>query len=257
MNTISSWSYSSLTVHEDCAYRSKLQRLDKIPDLQTHTAADRGTRLHQEAEDYVTGKGVFTHNLKHFQADFTSLRQHFEAGRVVNEEEWAFSADWIPTDWAAGWLRLKCDSVCHLSETHLIVVDYKSGQRFNNEIKHRGQLELYAVCAMLRYPLVEKVTCELWYLDKNELASFEMSRSQLQWYLSAYDKRGRKMTSDTVFKANPNVETCKYCPYRPDKQGDCSYGVNVEKIKAAAKATADKPLVFVKVGSSPTDHLFE
>jgi len=101
-------------VFEQCPYRYKLQHLDRIPDLQPKTAADRGTAIHQEAEDYVLSKGDFTTNLRHFKADLTALREHANKGRVTCEEEWGFDRDWKPTDWKRAWLRLKCDAVLHL-----------------------------------------------------------------------------------------------------------------------------------------------
>ena len=225
--TIPSWSISRVQVFESCQYRAKLQWLDKTPDLQPKTAADRGTQIHLEAEDYVCGKAPFTNNLRHFSADLTALHNHYAQGRVTCEEEWAFDRDWNDTEWKKGWLRLKCDAVCHLSPKHVVVIDYKTGKRFGNELKHAVQLQLYAVCALLRYPDVEQVTCELWYFDQNELASFVLHRRQLKKYLAIFDEKGRKFTETTNFKPNPNVVTCKYCPYHPDKQGDCQYGMVV------------------------------
>lgn len=539
--TIPSWSISRINVYEQCAYRAKLQWLDRIPDLQPKTAADRGTQIHQEAEDYVTGKAAQTHNLRFFVNDFNALRLHADQGRVICEEEWGFDRDWRVCSWKGAWLRLKCDAVCHLSPEHAVVIDYKglerstliptptgwttmgeirvgeelfasdgsicrvtgksqvkrlpcyritfddatsvicdeehlwalddgrvvpvieltkydrinvakpiqlpeeelpidpyvfglwlaegsknraeitngddfiweeiqrlgyeigvnqnrnttrncrthtildirqhlldmnvfwnkhipeiymrssfeqrlallqglmdgdghanktrkqavlqsaspelskqylelvlslgqrairsevktfchnfigkaypvsfrpngimpfrlprkvevakdfgpghsgfrrivsvenvptvetqciavdsldhtflctehfipthnTGKRFGNEIKHAIQLQLYALCALIRYPDIDKVTCELWYLDQNELASFTMQRKQMSKYLRLFDEKGRKFTEDTVFKPNPNIVSCRYCPYHPDKQGDCQYGVIV------------------------------
>lgn len=225
--TIPSWSISRIQVYEQCAYRAKLSWLDKIPDLQPKTAADRGSQIHQEAEDYVKGKGLFTHNLRFFEVDFAALRRHADQGRVICEEEWGFDRDWRVCSWRGAWLRLKCDAVCHLSSSHAVVIDYKSGKRFGNEVKHAIQLQLYALCALIRYPELEQVTCELWYLDQNELASFTMRRSQMGKYLKMFDSKGRKFTEDTVFKPNPNVESCRYCPYHPSKQANCEHGVIV------------------------------
>lgn len=229
MCTIPSWSISRLQVFEQCPYRAKLAWLDKIPDTQPRPAADRGTAIHTEAEEYVNGKGSFTHNLRHFKDDFAALRQHYAKGYVVCEEEWAFDPDWRVADWRTGWLRLKCDAVCHLDARHVVVIDYKSGKRFGNELKHAVQLQLYALCALLRYTAVEKVTCELWYVDHNELASFTMTRSQLPKYLKYFDQKGKKFTEETVFKPNANVISCQWCPYHPTKQGNCIYGVIVTK----------------------------
>lgn len=225
--TITSWSISRSQTYEQCAYRAKLQWLDKIPDNQPKTAADRGSQIHQEAEDYVIGKGEFTSSLRHFKTDFASLRSHADKGRVICEEEWGFDRDWRVSGWREAWLRLKCDFVCFLDSKYAVIGDYKTGKRFGNEVKHAIQLQLYALCALIRYPEIEHVTCELWYLDQDELASFNMKRSQMNKYLKLFDAKGRKLTEDTVFKPNPNVESCKYCPYHPSKQGDCEFGTIV------------------------------
>ena len=239
---IPSWSFSRLQTFETCKYRAALQWRDKVPDLQPKTAADRGTQIHQEAEDYVCGKAAFTHNLRFFHTDLAALAKHYAEGRVVCEEEWAFDNDWNPAAWREGWLRLKCDAVCFLDDTHVAVIDYKTGKRFGNEIKHAEQLQLYAICALLRYPKAEQVTCELWYLDQNELASFVMKRSQLGKYLKLYDRRGQAFTSEEEFKPTANIHSCKYCPYRPDKQGDCVYGVDANGVKSNTQPMTLKPL---------------
>lgn len=235
-NTISSWSISRLQVFEACAYRAKLQWLDKVPDETPRPAADRGTQIHQEAEDYVRGKAGLTQNLRHFEPDLKALKTHFDEGRVTCEEEWAFDRQWNPTGWKSGWLRLKCDAVCHLDPTHLAVIDYKTGKRFGNEVKHAEQLQLYALCALIRYPNVQQVTCELWYMDQNELASFTLKRESVKKYLTLFDKRGLRLTDSTEFKANPNIHTCKYCPYSPAKQGNCAVGVTMDKAGALVRA---------------------
>lgn len=242
---ITSWSFSALQVFESCKYHSKLARLDRVPDLQPKTAADRGTAIHQEAEDYVTGKATFTNNLRFFKDDLTALAAHYTAGRVVCEQEWGFDEKWVCTDWKSAWLRLKCDAVCFLDPTHAVVIDYKTGKRFGNEIKHSEQLQLYAVTALIRYPDLEQVTCELWYFDQNELASFTMKRSQLPKYLRLFDKRGMAMTTETEFKPNPNIYSCKYCPYGPAKQGDCKFGVDPNAVLGTPKPVTFLPPVKV------------
>lgn len=227
MSKISSWSFSFLQVFESCAYRAKLARIDKIPDNQPKTAADRGTAIHLEAENYVIGKGDFTHNLRFFQDDLTALQRHYAAGRVICEEEWGYSRDWTVAGWKSAWLRLKLDALCMLTPQHAVAIDYKTGKRFGNEIKHAEQLQLYALCTLIRYPEVEKVTTELWYFDQNELASFEMKRSQIGKFLRIFDRRGRAVTEATDFKPNPNIHSCKYCPYHKDRQGDCKFGIDL------------------------------
>lgn len=225
---ISSWSISRLQVFEQCRYRAKLQWLDKIPDLQPKTAADRGTAIHQEAEDYVCRKiPEQTYNLRHFAPEFTALAAAHDEGRVLCEEEWGYDRDWNVSSWRTAWLRLKCDAVCHLDSKHSVVVDHKTGKRFGNEVKHAIQLQLYGLTALIRFPKLQVVTNELWYLDQNELASFKMRRDHMGKYLRYFDTKGREFTEETEFKPNPNIHSCKYCPYHPSKQGDCKYGVVV------------------------------
>lgn len=243
---ITSWSFSALQVFESCKYHSKLARLDRVPDLQPKTAADRGTAIHQEAEDYVTGKGSFTNNLRFFKDDLTALAAHWTAGRVTCEEEWGFDRDWKVTDWKSAWLRLKLDAACHLSPQHAAIVDYKTGKRFGNEIKHAEQLQLYGVTSLIRYPNLELTTNELWYLDQNELATFNMKRSQMGKYIKLFDRRGRAMTEETEFKPNPNIHSCRYCPYAPHRQGDCKYGIDPNDVTGSnSKPIKTLPVVEV------------
>ena len=54
LGPISAWSYSALKVFEDCAYRSYISRVKKVPEPGS-AAMDRGTTIHEEAEHYVDG----------------------------------------------------------------------------------------------------------------------------------------------------------------------------------------------------------
>lgn len=250
MKTIPSWSISRVQVFEQCKYRAALQWRDKIPDLQPKPAADRGTQIHSEGENYVKGDGPFTDNLKYFKPDFAALATHYQQGRVVCEEEWGFDRSWRVAPWKSAWLRLKCDAVCFLTKQHAVVIDYKTGKRFGNEVKHAIQLQLYAVCALIRYPELDTVTCELWYIDQNELASFTMRRTQLKKYLQYFDKKGREFTEEVDFKPNPNIHSCKYCPYHPDKQGDCKFGVIVNQQGNLVRPGLRKPIVEVQLDAA-------
>lgn len=247
--TIPNWSFSRLAIFEQCAYRAKLQSIDKIPDNTLKTAADRGTTIHSEAEEYVKGNRTLPTSLTKFQADFESLRRHYTDGRVFLESEWGFDSEWNRAPWETAWLRLKCDAVVALGNDTIAVIDFKTGARFGNEVKHLDQLHLYAVASFLRYPSIKTVVTEDWYLDHNEKASHTMTAKQMPKYLALFDKRGHKMTTTTEFKPNPNQFTCKWCPYGPDKQGDCKYGVSV-------KTGSPKKIVPIINTPSATDTLF-
>lgn len=231
--TIRSWSYSRLLDFEACPYKAKLKIIDKIPEPErplppgkTEHANDRGTRVHTETELYVMNKGPFPTEARHFKDEIESLKKHYKAGRASLEGEWAFNREWQETDWMMGWCRLKCDGVVFLTKEHVVVIDYKTGKRFGNEVKHGEQLQMYALAVFLKYPQVQRVTSELWYFDINDLASLDVVRPIGMRQLKPFDRRGRKMTDATEFPPNPNQYSCLYCPYHPVKgSGDCVHGV--------------------------------
>lgn len=231
---IKSTSYSRLLDFESCPLKAKLKIIDKIPEPeralrpgQTEHANDRGSRIHDECEQYLRGNGPMpVEAAKYFQDEMASLKTHFAAGNASLEGEWAFNKDWEPVDWKVGWLRIKLDANIMLGRDAAVAVDYKSGRRFGNEIKHGEQLQLYALSVLIRYPQIKFVTTELWYFDVNDLARSEFSREQGLRLLKGFNRRFNRMTNATTFPATPNMESCKYCPYHPAKgSGDCQVGV--------------------------------
>lgn len=224
--TISTVSISKLHVYESCPYRAKLAWVDKIPDVQPRKAADRGTAIHQLAEDYVRGEiANLPPELKHFASEFTALRQLYNEGKVSLEGEWGFNENWEPTEYKSAWLRVKADAVVFLSDSQAVVVDHKTGKRYGNELKHAEQTQLYSIAALIRNPKLQVVDTELWYLDQDDLAHMPVKHKMLSRYIQIFDKRFKAMSNDTTFKATPNISSCKFCPYHPSKQGDCEHGV--------------------------------
>lgn len=229
MKTITSASYSRLLDFESCRLKAYLKHVERIPDPRPSTAADRGTDIHNRTELFVRGEGpIPPEAAKHYSDELVSLRKHFEDGNVSLEGEWGFDQDWKICDWKTGWFRVKADAVVRLNKKHAVVIDYKTGKRFGNEIKHGEQLQLYALSVLLREPKVERITAELWYFDQNELASYEVTQETGLRCLKGFDNRARKMTSATTFPPNPNGYSCKWCPYKPAElggTGHCAVGV--------------------------------
>lgn len=231
---INAWSYSRLSIFEQCKFRAKLAYIDKIPEPdrplpkgKTEHANDRGTRIHTAAELYI-GKNVeLAPELAHFKSDLDSLKALYKAGKVTLEGEWAVDADWLPTAWNSSnaWLRIKLDAFVRASKTHGVVIDFKTGKKYGNEVKHAEQCQLYQLAAFLRYPELDTIDVELWYTDINEMTSFHYTRAQGMRFFQSFDNRGYTMTSETEFPANPNMFSCQWCPYGPRGTGDCKKGV--------------------------------
>lgn len=129
--------------------------------------------------------------------------------------------------WVPAWLRLKLDAIVFLSEHEAIVIDYKSGKRYGNEIKHAEQTQLYQLVSLLRYPKLEIIHTELWYLDVDELASSTFTRQQGIRFLPSFTKKGKAITECTDFPPSPSVFGCQkaYCPYGSWGTGHCAVGV--------------------------------
>ena len=123
------------------------------------------------------------------------------------------------------WARIKLDAFVRLSKTHAVVIDYKTGKKFGNEIKHAEQTQLYQLAAFLRYPELETIDVELWYTDQDDLTHMKYTRSQGMRFFQNFNQRGIAMTSAEEFPPSPNVFACKWCPYGPRGTGDCDKGV--------------------------------
>ena len=147
LGELKAWSYSALKVFEQCAYRSYIAKVKKIQE-DSGPAAERGTMIHQQAEDYVNGTlGEFPDTLKKFKSEFEELRDGYADAKVELEGEWGFDINWQPVGWMEKntWARIKLDALVHQDETSARVIDYKTGKKFGNEIGHSQQALLYAL----------------------------------------------------------------------------------------------------------------
>lgn len=223
-----SWSFSSLQNFEVCPYRYKLKHVDRIPE-ERHAAADRGTAIHTMAEEFVIGKlKSLPTELMKFADDFTALRKRYSNGLVDVEQEWGLDKDWMPTNYKQAWLRLKADSVAfNEKRTEAIVIDFKTGRKFGNEYKHGRQVQLYSLATAIMYPTVQKITSELWYVDKDELTTVSYTRANAMSFLKHFDSAAKKIDKAIAtnnFPPNPNAFSCQYCPFAPSKGGQCEHG---------------------------------
>lgn len=236
--SIISWSHSRAVDFEQCRLRAKLKYLDRIPEPErplppgkTEHANDRGTRVHNALEDYVCGKiDTQPREARTFADEVDKMRQLFDVGRVSLEGEWGYDRGWEPCDYRSAWLRVKLDALVFLNEHEVVAIDYKTGRKFGNEIKHGEQLQLYQLATFLRYPEVEVVHTELWYLDQDDLTRKTFMRPQGLRFKANWERRGNDITTALEFPPNPNMWSCKYCPYGkpengfPDGSGHCSAG---------------------------------
>lgn len=229
---INSWSHSRIGDFEKCKFLAWLKHDQKIPEPerplrpgQTEHANDRGSRIHDSAEKFVRGETFLIKELRSFETEFRRLQELYKNKQVSLEGEWGMDENWEPTEWKTAWHRSKLDALVHLSAEEVVVIDYKSGKRYGNEIKHGEQTQLYALNTALRFPLVEKIITELWYVDLDELIRQEFTRDQALRFQANWTRRGNAMVNCVDWKPNPNIHSCKYCPYGPWGTNHCKVGI--------------------------------
>lgn len=236
--TITSWSHSRIVDFEKCGNLAFLKYVKRVPEPErplppgkTEHANDRGSRVHDDNERYVRGSiDNMPRESNSFRTEFEALRKLFVADKVSLEGEWGFNRDWVAHDWKTAWLRMKLDALVFLNPHEAVAIDYKTGKKFGNEIKHGEQLMLYQLACFLRYPDLEVVHTELWYLDHDDLTHRVFTRAQGLRFKRSWDDRGNKITTAMDFPANPNRWSCQYCPYgKPENgfplgTGDCAAG---------------------------------
>ena len=231
---IVSWSHSRLIDWDKCKFRAWLKHVQRIPEPvralskgKDEHANDRGTRIHSNIEQYISGQinELLPEVEKHFGPHIDFLRILYEEGIVSLEGEWGFDEEWNPTEYQTAWHRTKLDAIVFWNKQTATVIDYKSGRKFGNEVKHGEQLQLYQLDTFMRYPQLEFVDTELWYIDQNEITRREFTREQGLRFKSGFDARGKTITNATEFPANPNRFSCQYCMYGPWGSGHCQKGV--------------------------------
>lgn len=228
LGPVRAWSYSALKTFEECPYRLFIQRVRKIPEP-SGPAAERGTMIHEQAEAWVKGElGEFPDSLAKFKDEFDELRALFADAKVEVEGEWGFDLDWTPVGWMTPdtWARIKLDALVQEDETSARVIDYKTGKKFGNEIPHSQQCLLYAIATFFRYPHLQFVQTELWYLDHGETTKKQFTRAEAMSFAPTYHRRAIAMTTCTDFAPTPSKESCRWCHYRKGDDPECQWGVS-------------------------------
>lgn len=236
MGPIKTWSFSRLQTFEKCAQQAYLRYVEKIPEPEqelppgkTEHPLDRGSRIHEAAELFVRGGVELIEELESFRTEFEALREHFKAGRVTLEEDWGIDVNWDATSWRSSniWGRFKLDAMVWLSKHHAVVIDYKTGKKFGNEVKHMEQGQLYQLAAFMRYPDLVEVDVEFWYTDQNELTHTHFTQAQGFALHKKFDDRAHAMTDAVNFPPRPSLFICKWCPFGPAGTGHCKVGVQI------------------------------
>jgi len=233
MSALPNWSFSSLAIYEQCPYRFKLAKIDRLPEppRPPDNPLERGNREHKRYEDFVKGDVSALNDCEARSAQaFVPLLQHAQSlyadGLVSIEENWLFDRDWNVCDRSDVWLWSKLDmNVRDEANCTSVVVDYKTGKSLYKAIEHVQQMQLYAAATALRQEWADQIVVELWYVDEGHVKQQIFPREQALSYVGRFDARAQRIYADRLFRPNPNRVTCRYCPYSPRGTGACPVGV--------------------------------
>ena len=232
-------SFSRMAVYEQCPYRAYLAFAKRIPEnppeSKTETPLNRGSRVHDAAEGYVRGVKPLIQELQSFQAELYDLHQRFlqKPDTIALEQMWCYDSSWSPVasnDWDNIWGRVKQDAVVFPTPESVIAIDYKTGKKVGNEVKHNTQLRIGLLGTMFKYPEIEEFTAENWYTDQDQIVTQQYTKQDIQDSFEELDGRLRAVTSETNYVPAPSSNNCRFCPYKSGKvgkyqtgTGDCPY----------------------------------
>jgi hypothetical protein len=212
------WSYSRWTDYENCPRQARFKHLDKLPEVKGK-ALERGSQIHTEGENFLIRKtrGVPTSYVA-FKTQLETIRRR----GAIAEGSWTFTRDWELTewnDWDAAWVRMKIDAHYVDGNGALRVIDFKTGKVRDSNVP---QLELYGLGGLLRYPEVQTVRAEFWYLDAGESHALVFKREEVETLRAEWLRRTKPMLTDTRFKPKPGY-ACKWCSFSKTKGGPCEF----------------------------------
>ena len=228
--TFTKWSWSMLQVYRNCHYEARLKYLEHSPEppRDSDDRRDRGSARHKMAEDFVLADDApFPEELVKFEGPLTDARnvRRDKLGDVHIERKMFFDQNWQPCQEEGRWLIVIPDLSITVPKQFDLTVDYKTGKRYGNELKHYGQCELYSIAAWIEHPEFPEQEAELWYLDQKEIWPITYTVAQLSKAQVRLDKEVHLMMADKVHRPNPSKATCKYCPFSPRGTGACPVGV--------------------------------
>lgn len=220
-------------------YVEKRPQPERAPDDKGELARLRGIAVHSAAEAYIKGEAAELDPLLGKVKDFVEeCREQYAKGIVEVEEDWAYDLSWQQSDWfdTSCWLRIKLDVFIKWPDGTWEVVDWKTGKRFGNEVKHSQQGLLYAIAAFMRYPEMERVRIRFAYVDEGYSKPKEYDRATVMKMLPNWDQRARDFTFAQNWPVRPNTINCRFCPYSPNPGGDNSCPVGVEVTTTTSKS---------------------
>jgi hypothetical protein len=250
------WSFSRYCDYRECPAKAAYKHIDHLEQFDKDEAETtklvklvskgkpmpsgipaftKGSVVHEIAELYVNGKiKKLPEELETFAKEF----KHLKTKKTSEEQQWAFTVDWVPCSWFAqeAWLRVMVDEHYADGAGRYTIIDYKTGKApsapgsktpsWNNEkfYQHREQREIYAIAVFIMYPDAEVVTAKHWYLDAGvEHVDTYERKTSFKALKDKWTKTVVPMFADRKFAPRPSQSACKFCSFKKAEGGPCKF----------------------------------
>ena len=223
-NKITAWSFSRWSCYEECPRKAKYKFIDKLPEPGS-VAMDRGADIHKKLERYLSQGGRFPKEATPLKDEYRKLRK----AEPMVEMQVAFTSRWEPSDWFGRdtWCRVVIDAlvppVVNAKTPVVDIRDHKTG-KVREGAGYEVQLELYGLTGLLMFPVAERATASLMFVDHGVIVPVkdEFKRSDVPALKKTWEKRVKPMMNDTRFQVRPG-NYCRWCHFRRQNGGPCEY----------------------------------
>lgn len=214
------WSYSRWAEYQTCPQKFKYKVIDGMREPQGPAAA-RGDEIHSAAERALLDpKSKIPRELSKVAGWVKEFRGLVE---VKPEVKIGVNRYWNPTEYGYKgdmWFGAKIDVAASIEPTVVGVFDWKSGKMRDG---YELQTEVYALLALIKWPLAEKAVTQIIYVDHGAVTPpIVYSRAQVPDLIASWEKRVEPMLHDKNFLPRAGRH-CQWCSFSKAKGGPCKY----------------------------------
>jgi RecB family exonuclease len=202
------WTISALKQYERCPQQYAWTYVDPKPrEGGEHPALARGTAIHADLEEYLTGR---QERLEHPEISpiWHAMAEVLRGRDPAIEDQWELDDQW--SEGGPLWLRMRIDAWTRDSDDKATVIDFKTGGVYPENLE---QIEVYSVAAFGRFDWLQQVTGELWYIDHGIIEDKTFKRDDAGKLARKWENRAGILLSDREFRTSPGRH-CRWCPYR-------------------------------------------
>ena len=206
------WSYSSISLFQQCPqkyYRLRIKK-DIVEPHQPHL--DYGKEVHKAAEEYVCNDKSLDPRYDFLKPYLDGLKQL--PGMKLCEYEMGLTKDFKPCGFYDPdvWFRGIADLLI-IDDDKAKLIDYKTGK--SSQYSDTKQLELLALLVFKHFPHVQYIRAGLVFVVAEDLVKAEyvaeVQEQAWQRWLPEIQRLEKALETD-VWNARPNFTCRKFCP---------------------------------------------